>query len=113
MKLDTLLTYGSGDLNFVKDTVKLFITESNTTLKKLENACKSGDWKTVNRLSHSLKSNYATFELEDLRAMAYQIEKESEDYTGNGKDLQRMIIQMSNQTKRVYPMLKQEVNRLS
>lgn len=113
MKLDTLLNYSSGDLNFVKESIDLFIKESANTLSNMARACGSGDWKTVNRLSHSLKSNYATFDLENLRALAYEIEKGSENYTGNGKDLKNKIIQLANKTKQVYPMLKQELKRIS
>ncbi|MEL6721411.1 MAG: Hpt domain-containing protein [Bacteroidota bacterium] len=113
MNLDTLLSYSSGDINFVKDTVKLFITESDKTFTDLRKSCKSNDWKTVNRLSHSLKSNCATLGLEQLRVLAFDIEKGSKDYTGNGKDLQRMIDQLEKQTKGVYTLLLQELKRLS
>jgi len=112
MKLDTLLNYSSGDLNFVKESIDLFIKESANALSNMIKACGSGDWNTVNRLSHSLKSNYATFELEKLRTLAYEIEKESEGYAGNGKDLKNKIIQLANKTKPIYPMLKQELKRL-
>ncbi|MEN0046402.1 MAG: Hpt domain-containing protein [Bacteroidota bacterium] len=112
MKLDTLLNYSSGDLNFVKETIDLFIEESDSSLTNIARACSSGDWKTVNRLSHSLKSNYATFELENLRALAYEIEKASENYTGSGKEIKNKIVQLTNKTKPVYPMLRQELKRL-
>ena len=113
MKLDTLLNYSSGDFNFVKETVELFIKESDNTLSNMAKSCKSGDWKTVNRLAHSLKSNYATFELENLRALAYEIEKASENYTGSGKEIKVKVVQLVNKTKPVYPMLRQELKRLS
>ncbi|MEM8526271.1 MAG: Hpt domain-containing protein [Bacteroidota bacterium] len=113
MKLDTLLSYSSGDINFVKDTVQLFIRESGNTLNDLTSACKSRDWKTVHRLSHSLKPNYETFELYQLKSLAYDIEQASKDYRGEGRDLQRKVQQLSDQTKQVYPLLKQELNRLS
>lgn len=112
MRLDTLLNYSSGDLNFVKESVDLFIRESANSLSNMAKACRSGDWKTVNRLAHSLKSNYATFDLENLRTLAYEIEKEAENYTGNGRDLKSKIVQLTNKTKPVYPMLKQELKRL-
>ncbi|MEM0993299.1 MAG: Hpt domain-containing protein [Bacteroidota bacterium] len=112
MNLSTLINYSSGDKDFVRSTVKLFIAESEKTLNQLHDACRGRDWEKVNRLAHSLKSNYATFDMEDLRKMALTIEQKAKNYSGDGRDLMKMIDPLDRKTRSIYPSLRRELDRL-
>ena len=59
---------------FVMEMAQLFLDESTRSLEELAKARDQGDWKTVARVAHSLKSSAATLGLMRLSAACTALE---------------------------------------
>ncbi|MEM9886852.1 MAG: Hpt domain-containing protein [Bacteroidota bacterium] len=112
MNLSNLMSYSLGDKEFVRSTTEIFIVESEKTLEQLKEAGQKKDWERVNRFAHSLKSNYATLEMEDLKNIALSIEEDTKNHTGKAKDIMRKINMLNRKTHAVYPSLRHKLELL-
>lgn len=51
---------GDGDTTFVAEIASVFLEEARESIDGLSRGCETGDWPTVSRLAHSVKSSAAT-----------------------------------------------------
>ncbi len=84
---------GSDDEGFIAEMAQLFMEETTRSLDELGTAAGEGDWKGVNRLSHSLKSAAATFGLVRLRDACLALEINTKGY-GDDTETKSMVAQV-------------------
>jgi HPt (histidine-containing phosphotransfer) domain-containing protein len=64
---------------FVSEMASLFLEEAGKQIGTLKSASRAGDWKTVNRTAHSMKSSAATLGLLRLSAACRDLETTTKD----------------------------------
>ncbi len=68
---------------FVSEMAQLFLEETGKSIEDLRAASTRADWKSVARVSHSLKSSAATLGLMRLAAACRALEMEIRNTTGS------------------------------
>jgi signal transduction histidine kinase/DNA-binding response OmpR family regulator len=75
--LSYLLEMSCGDKNFVKDMMGLFISKVPAEIDLLEKAIDTGDYNTVKKIAHNMKSSLPIFKLDKLLKHLSLLEKQA------------------------------------
>lgn len=88
------------DKDIIKETLELFVNRVPAEMEKLEAAVNNLDFKSVNRISHSLKSSLITVGAQYAYNIAEEMEKESELNKNIGK-LRELMPELKNEFLKV------------
>ena len=73
-----------GDRGLYLEVARYFAQVMPATISELTAAFEAQNWPEMRRLAHSLKSNCAAIGAEDLRGIAYALERACHDGDGDG-----------------------------
>src|SRR3954468_418292 len=80
---------GEDDPDFIAAVLMKFSEQAPTLLGELRDAVEAADRTRARRAAHTLKSNFASFGLNDLAAVCARLERDPEDSPGLREDLRR------------------------
>lgn len=72
---NVLLENFAGDEEILKDLIEEFLKKSDTLLANVDNAIKTNNAKDLNLHAHTLKGVVSNFYCEEIRLLAYELEK--------------------------------------
>lgn len=75
-----------GDEDFMKELAETFVSSVPPVVAMMTEACANGDWSTMGKEAHSLKSNIETLQIRSLSAEIRAIEAAGK----HGLDLDKM-----------------------
>ena len=85
----------SGDLEYIKDMIKMFIDLMPEYLNELTEHQNSKNWEELRKQAHKMKTPVAYFGVEELRELLSNIELQAMTGTINEKVLDGMIERIS------------------
>ncbi len=75
--LSILYDYVSGDKDFMRELIHIFIETAPRDTKLLNDTCKSSDYDSAVQLAHKLKSSIRTIGITSLTDLIYEIEMDA------------------------------------
>jgi|JI10StandDraft_1071094.scaffolds.fasta_scaffold39467_3 HPt (histidine-containing phosphotransfer) domain-containing protein len=96
---------GEDDNTFVAEIAAVFLEEATQSIEGLKLGCETGDWQTVSRLAHSVKSSAATLGLMRLSDACKALEFDTRKAASSG-DTSSLVAVVRDQFELALPTLK-------
>lgn len=96
---------GDDDTTFVAEIAAVFVEEAAQSIDGLERGCEAGDWQTVSRLAHSVKSSAATLGLMRLSEACRALEFDTQKATAS-EGAPVLVARVRDQFEQALPTLK-------
>lgn len=96
---------GDDDTTFVAEIAAVFLEEASQSIDGLERGCETGDWQTVSRLAHSVKSSAATLGLMRLSEACKALESGTQKASASEETI-GLVARVRNQFELALPTLK-------
>lgn len=96
---------GDEDTTFVAEIAAVFLEEATQSIEGLRRGCETGDWQTVSRLAHSVKSSAATLGLMRLSEACKALESDTH-HAAASRNTAGLVALVTDQFEQALPTLK-------
>ena len=112
-RLEAVLKRVDGDWTFLVELIGLFLEESPRTLAEIRGAVYSGDWETLERSAHSLKSSVGMLCADEAFETTFRLEQRGRERRADGlhEDLRKTEQQISLLQEQLQAVLQQQPGR--
>lgn len=100
--LSELEMIAEGDVGFIRETILMFLEETPQNLQSIKNFMAEGDWSSLNKLIHRMKSSCLLFGIKDIMPLMDTLEK---------TDKEEVIKSMVSKLTRIYEAAMEELRQ--
>lgn len=109
--LTYLEKFSQGSTQFMKEMVQMFLEHNPKKIRDLETSLEEENWAKMQDTAHQMKSTLGTLGMLQQQALAKQIEEDIRNKKLQIEDMLALVNALKLDCEKVYPMLKEELNK--